>query len=168
MRVLAIDPAIRNTGYAVAEIGADNIIKALEFGCISIPVKHKSSVALHQIYEHICQLIEKWQINEIAIEGIIFVQSFKTAISMGSSRGPALIAGAKYELDIYEYSPKEVKKSVTGKGNANKDQVAFMARLLYKLEETPQSDAADALAIAHAHLSRQDPLKQSILKPRLI
>ena len=151
MRVLAVDPAVRNTGYAVLE-GDARSPKVLDYGVISIPATQAQSVALAAVRSHLYNLIKKWQPDEVAVEGIIYVQSHKTAISMGAARAAALIAAADHGLKIYEYAPRKVKMAVVGKGTADKSQVAFMVRALLQLSETPAADAADALAIAMAHL----------------
>ena len=87
-----------------------------------------------------------------AVEAVIYVQSYKTAITLGAARGAAIIAAASKGIPIFEYAPKRVKQAVVGKGAAKKEQVAFMIRALLSLEETPQSDAADALAVGLAHI----------------
>ena len=87
---------------------------------------------------------------------------------MGAARAATLIASAEAGLPIYEYAPRKVKQVVTGNGSADKQQVAFMVRALLGLNETPPHDAADALAIAIAHLTSSDPLKASILKRQRI
>ncbi len=163
MRVLAIDPAIRNTGYAVLE-GDHAGQRVLDFGVISIPVKIPQSGALSAIHTGISNIIKKWEPDEAAVEGIIYVQSHRTAITMGAARAATLIAGAEAGLKIFEYAPRKVKQVVTGNGSADKQQVAFMVRALLGLNETPPHDAADALAIGIAHLTSSDPLKASILK----
>ena len=163
MRVLAIDPAIRNTGYAVLE-GDHAGQRVLDFGVISIPAKIPQSGALSAIYTGISNIIKKWNPDETAVEGIIYVQSHRTAITMGAARAATLIAGAEAGLKIFEYAPRKVKQVVTGNGSADKQQVAFMVRALLGLSETPPHDAADALAIGIAHLTSSDPLKASILK----
>jgi len=144
MRTLGIDPAIRNTGYAILQ-GDHTNAKALDYGVISIPPKILQSAALEAICTGIKNLIKKWEPDEVAVEGIIYVQSHRTAISMGAAR-----------------------EAIVGKGTADKKQVAFMVRALLKLPETPSSDAADAIAIALAHLQASDPIKASILERRRI
>ena len=163
MRVIAIDPAIRNTGYAVLE-GDHQQQSVCDFGVISIPNKIPQSGALSAIHTGIANLIKKWQPDEAAVEGIIYVQSHRTAITMGAARAASLIASGEAGLKTYEYSPKKVKQVVTGNGNADKQQVAFMVRTLLRLTETPPHDAADAIAIAIAHLTASDPAKAAILK----
>jgi crossover junction endodeoxyribonuclease RuvC len=90
------------------------------------------------------------------VEGVIFVQSLRTAITMGAARGAALVAVARHGIDIYEYAPRKAKQAVVGSGAASKEQVAFMIRSLLQLAETPPPDAADALAIGLAHFQAMD------------
>lgn len=167
MRVLSIDPAVRNTGYAVLE-GDPRKPRVLTFDVISIPKSAPQSRALAAVRMHLANIIQKFQPDEVAVEGIIYVQSHQTAISMGAARAAALIAAADHGLAIYEYAPSKVKMAVVGKGTADKSQVAFMVRALLGLSETPPSDAADALAIGMAHLQASDPLKSKLLERRLI
>ncbi|HCQ79346.1 MAG TPA: crossover junction endodeoxyribonuclease RuvC, partial [Verrucomicrobiales bacterium] len=100
MRILGIDPAVRNTGYAILE-GDQTSAKALDYGVISIPQRIKQSGALEAVCNGIRNLIEKWQPDEVAIEGIIYVQSHRTAISMGAARAAPLIAAASFGLKVY-------------------------------------------------------------------
>lgn len=156
MRILSIDPAIRNTGYAVIE-GDSRTHKPLDYGVISIPAKLSQSKALAAISSTLSNLIKKWEPDEVAVEGIIYVQSHRTAISMGAARAAALIAAASHGLRVFEYAPRKAKQAVVGNGAADKQQVAFMVRALLGLSETPEHDAADALAIGLAHLFSSDP-----------
>ncbi len=162
MRVLAIDPAIRNTGFAVLD-GDPQTQRALDYGVISIPQKITQSGALAAVCTGIGNLIRTWEPDVVAVEAIIYVQSTRTAISMGAARAATLIAAANHGLEVYEYAPKKAKKAVVGKGNADKAQVAFMVRALLSLKETPPHDAADALAIGLAHIASADPLKAHLL-----
>ena len=167
MRVLSIDPAVRNTGYAVLEGDAAKPT-VLTYDVITIPRKIPQSAALAAVKTHLANVIAKFEPDEVAVEGIIYVQSHRTAISMGAARAATMIAAADQGLPIYEYSPKKVKSAVVGQGTASKDQVAFMIRALLGLSETPPPDAADALAIGMAHLQSSDPVKAKLLKRRLI
>ncbi|RYD34933.1 MAG: crossover junction endodeoxyribonuclease RuvC [Verrucomicrobiaceae bacterium] len=167
MRVLSIDPAVRNTGYAVLE-GDPRKPVVLDFNVISIPKSIPQSAALAAVRTHLANVIQKFRPDEVAVEGIIYVQSHTTAIAMGAARAAAMIAAADHGLKIYEYSPKKVKMAVVGKGTADKQQVAFMVRALLGLSETPPPDAADALAIGMAHLQASDPLKAKLLDRKQI
>lgn len=165
MRVVSIDPAIRNTGYAVLE-GDFRSQRALDYGTLSLPAKLPQSACLRAIHEHVCGLIRDWQPDELAIEGIIYVQSHRTAISMGSARGATVLAAALNNLPIMEYPPTCVKLATVGRGSAGKPQVAFMMRALLQLQETPAPDAADALAIGYSHLVAADPMRAHLFRDR--
>ncbi|MFC7336557.1 crossover junction endodeoxyribonuclease RuvC [Haloferula chungangensis] len=167
MRVLAIDPAIRNTGYAVIE-GDHRSAKVITYEVIRIPKAIPQSAALAAVRTHLTHLIQTHEPDEVAVEGIIYVQSHKTAISMGAARAAALIAAADAGLKVYEYAPSKAKKAVVGNGKADKAQVAFMIRALLGLSETPPHDAADALAIGLAHLQASDPIRAKILDRRQV
>lgn len=149
-RVLAIDPSLRSTGYAIIEkVGAK--MAALEYGTIKNAANLLQTGCLVAIHERVRELIEKHQPDCAAFESVIFVQSMKTAIVLGTARGAALLAAAQRGLTIHEYAPRRVKQGVVGHGGAQKGQVAFMVRALLGLTETPASDAADALAIGITH-----------------
>jgi crossover junction endodeoxyribonuclease RuvC len=149
-RVLAIDPALRNTGYAVLEKNGTKTV-ALEYGTIKNHTNLLPSGCLVAIHEKVRELIARHQPDCAAFEAIIYVQSMRTAIVMGTARGAALLAAAQHGLPIHEYAPRRVKQSVVGRGGAQKEQVAFMVRALLGLTETPAPDAADALAIGLTH-----------------
>ncbi len=156
MRVLSIDPALRNSGYAVIEQtdtkpGPQGNYRALAYGVISNPKSLVQSQCLVRIRSQLSGLIEEYAPEVCAIESVIYVQSYKTAIVLGAARGAALLAAAEKDLPIHEYPPKRVKQAVVGRGAASKEQVAFMMRALLGLTENPPSDAADALAIGMAH-----------------
>ena len=104
MRVLAIDPAVRNTGYAVLE-GDPRQPTVLAYEVITIPDRLSQSQALAAVRMHLANLIAKYQPDEVAVEGIIYVQSHRTAISMGAARAAVMIAAADAGLTIYEYAP---------------------------------------------------------------
>ena len=167
MRILAIDPAIRNTGYAVVE-GDHRRACALDYGTLSIPRSVSQSGCLLAIKQHLGNLIDKWEPDEMAVERIIYVQSHQTAITLGAAKAAVVIAAAEAGLRIMEYSPKSVKLSVVGRGAAQKAQVAFMVRALLELRETPESDAAAALAIGLTHLFSADPLKAHMMERKYI
>ena len=150
-RVLAIDPSLRCTGYAVLE-RAGRKTASVTYGTIKNSPGMLPSGCLVAIHEKVRDLIEQHQPDCAAFEAVIFVQSMKTAIILGSARGAALLAAAQRGLPIHEYAPRRVKQGVVGHGGAQKGQVAFMVRALLGLTETPAADAADALAIGLTHL----------------
>jgi len=156
MRVISIDPSLRSTGFALLERGAGGKFRALEYGTIRNPDRLRSSACLVAIRERIAALIACHRPEAAAIESVIYVQSYRTAITLGAARGAALLALAEREVPIYEYPPARVKQAVVGRGSASKDQIAFMVRALLGLTETPGPDAADALAIGLTHYQNHD------------
>jgi len=161
VRVLAIDPALRNTGFAVIEQALAPAGKpkyrALAYGVIRNHRDLRQSGCLVAIREQIVEVIRTYSPEVCAVEGVIFVQSYKTAITMGAARGAAILAAAEHGLEVFEYAPRRVKQAVVGNGAAAKQQVAFIMRALLGLTETPEPDAADALAIGMAHCYAHDP-----------
>jgi crossover junction endodeoxyribonuclease RuvC len=155
MRILGIDPSIRSTGYGVIETLAGRS-RALAWGTIPNPASRSQQACLLQILDTLRGIIREHAPDEAAVEQILYVQSVRTAIAMGSARGAVLIAVAEAGLPMHEYPPKSAKKASTGVGTAQKQQVGFMMRALLGLRETPPPDAADALAIALAHAQRQN------------
>lgn len=166
MRILAIDPSLRGTGYAILEKmdagnpdrgrGAWASIRAVEFGVIRNAPALLPSSCLVAIHDRLAELIHKHQPECAAVEGVIFVQSHRIAITLGAARGAAILALAGRGLPVYEYAPRRVKQAVVGRGAAAKSQVAFMVRALLGLSEPPPPDAADALAIGLTHFQAQD------------
>ncbi len=152
VRILAVDPALRNTGYALLEPGDGPTMRVLDFGVITNPAKLGQSRCLMAIRDRLWELIKQFEPEACAVEGVIYVQSHRTAISLGAARGAALIAAAEAGLKVYEYAPRLVKQAVVGRGAADKTQVAYMVRAMLRLRETPPPDAADALAIGITHL----------------
>jgi crossover junction endodeoxyribonuclease RuvC len=151
MRVLAIDPSLRGTGFAILDKDGPKV-RAVTYGVVKNASSLLPSGCLVAIHERIVDLIREHQPECAAFEGVIYVQSHRTAITLGAARGAALLAAAIHGLPIYEYAPRRVKQSVVGRGGADKGQVGFMVRALLGLAETPGADAADALAIGLTHL----------------
>lgn len=166
-RVLAIDPALRNTGYAALEKTGGRIV-ALGYGTIKNVPSLLPSGCLVAIHARVLELIEEFRPDEAAFEAIIFVQSMKTAITLGTARGAALLAAAQRGLPIHEYAPRRVKQGVVGHGGAQKAQVGFMVRALLGLTETPQADAADALAIGITHFQTMESAARGVAAPARI
>lgn len=105
-----------------------------------------------ELYDHVVEIIKQHQPDQLAIEQLFFARNVTTAIQVGQARGVILLAAAKAQLPYYEYTPLQVKQTVTGYGRAEKPQVQAMIKLLLKLKATPKpDDLADALAIALTH-----------------
>ncbi len=153
--LLAVDPSLRGTGYAILEREAGKT-RCLHYGVIKNPPKLMLSGCLVAIHEQLGDLIARFSPEAMAIESVIYVQSYPTAITLGSARGAALLAGAQRGIPIHEYAPRRVKQAVVGRGGAQKTQVAFMVRALLGMTVTPPPDAADAIAIGLTHFQTAD------------
>jgi len=150
VRLLALDPALRNCGYAILEKEGSKVC-AVDYGVIRNKAQLSMPVCLVELHRHIDALIRLHSPAECAVEGLIYVQNTRTAITLGAARGSALLAAAQHGLPIYEYPPRRVKQAVVGRGGAQKAQIGYMVRMLLGLAETPPADAADALAIGLTH-----------------
>jgi crossover junction endodeoxyribonuclease RuvC len=155
MRVLAVDASLRNTGVAIVDAN-NGKPRSVYFGTIHNASSLRSSSCLVAIRDRLAELIREHEPDCCALESVIYVQSHKTAILLGAARGAAILAAAEKGLPVFEYSPRRIKQSTVGRGAAGKDQVAFMVRALLGLTETPDADAADALAIGLTHLRSQE------------
>jgi crossover junction endodeoxyribonuclease RuvC len=155
MRVLAVDASLRNTGVAIVDAN-NGKPRSVYFGTIHNASSLRSSSCLVAIRDRLAELIREHEPDCCALESVIYVQSHKTAILLGAARGAAILAAAEKGLPVFEYSPRRIKQSTVGRGGAGKNQVAFMVRALLGLTETPDADAADALAIGLTHLRSQE------------
>src|SRR5436190_22552422 len=155
MRVLAVDASLRNCGVAIVDLN-NGKPRALYFGTIHNASSLRSSSCLVAIRDQVTQLIREHAPDSCALESVIYVQSYKTAILLGAARGAAILAAAENGLPVFEYPPRRIKQATVGRGGAGKNQVAFMVRALLGLTETPDADAADALAIGLTHLRAQE------------
>lgn len=153
MRVLGIDPSLKSTGFGIIE-DADNNYTVLDFGCIKAAGKLPFHQKINTIRIKIDNLILTYNPDEIAVENPFYAQNIKTALILGQVRGAVLVAVAENGLPLFEYSPLEIKKSVTGYGQADKNQVRSMVSTLLHIEkEILEVDASDALATAFCHLN---------------
>jgi crossover junction endodeoxyribonuclease RuvC len=153
MRVLGIDPSSHATGYGVLEL-REGRTTVLGYGAIKPRRQAALPEKLLEIKAGIVRLIGSFEPGEVAIENPFFGLNIKTAITLGQVRGAVLVAVAEHGRPLFEYSPLEIKKAVTGYGQADKRQVATMVRALLGLEdEALEEDASDALACAICHLN---------------
>jgi crossover junction endodeoxyribonuclease RuvC len=153
MIILGIDPGLAIVGYGVVEyIG--NKYKAIDYGCITTGSEILFPERLKIIYDEMLFLIDKYKPEDVAMEELFFNKNVKTAIKVGQARGVEVLAIINKGLEVYEYTPLQIKQSVVGYGRAEKRQVQEMVKLLLNLKEIPKpDDAADALAVAICHSS---------------
>ena len=149
MLILGIDPGSRITGYGLIQAEGSQM-QYRASGCIRIQAATLAQ-KLAQIYAGIAELIVQYQPDQVAIEQVFMAKNADSALKLGQARGTAVVCVANHGLALSEYSAKEVKLAVTGRGGADKTQVQHMVKSLLKLSAAPQADAADALAIALCH-----------------
>ena len=153
MRVLGIDPSLKSTGYGIIDF-TNNEYFVLAYGCIKPSPKSPFHERINEIRSRLEELIKSHDIDEVAIENPFYAQNVKTAITLGQVRGAALIAVADCECPLFEYSALEIKKAVTGYGQADKNQVMAMIKILLDIpDDKLETDAADALAAAFCHIN---------------
>ncbi len=148
--IFGLDPSLRSTGYGIIQVEG-RTTRALASGVIKNADKVVPSRCLVAIHQEVTDLLQEYQPDCAAVEGIIYLQNYQTAITLGSARGAAILALAQAGLPIFEYAPRRVKSASTGRGGAQKAQVGFMIRAMLGLTENPPPDAADALAVALTH-----------------
>lgn len=153
MRVLGIDPSSQATGFGVLEFTEDRY-RVLDYGTIKPSPKAPLHFKLHEIKAGVDGLIDRHAPDEVAIENPFYAQNIKTALTLGQVRGSVLVAVAGRARPLFEYSPLEIKKAVTGYGQADKGQVSVMVKALLNIEDDDmEEDASDALACAFCHLN---------------
>ncbi len=151
MRVLGIDPGSETLGWGVVE-GSGLKYNLVDFGTVKSSPRDAFSKRLLKIYDDIEAVIAKFQPDIMSVEEAFYANNVKVALKLGQVRGVVLLLGEKSGLEISEFSPRLIKQTVVGYGNAEKHQVQEMVRLLLKMKTVPQPhDAADALAIAICH-----------------
>jgi crossover junction endodeoxyribonuclease RuvC len=157
MIILGIDPGSRYTGYGVVETVGDES-RIIEYGALSLSGDHV--IRLRDIYTRLQEVMNRTPPDVCAIEMPVYGKNPQSMLKLGRAQAAAMLAALSREVPITEYTPKQVKKSVTGNGNASKMQVWYMVRSLLDLKEDRGLDAADALAVCmcHSHRIRQSGL----------
>ena len=159
IRIIGIDPGSRITGFGVIDCDGSNEIY-VDSGCIRV-TGDTLAERLKVIFTGVEELLALHQPDQACAESVFMHQNPGTAIKLGQARGAAISAIAMRDVPLAEYAPAEIKKTIVGRGNADKEQVQYMVKMLLKLGRTPANDAADALACAlcHNRYSRRAGLK---------
>jgi crossover junction endodeoxyribonuclease RuvC len=151
MRILGIDPGTGILGFGVIEADKGKA-QLVDAGVIRTPAKEDDAVRLKTIFEEITDIIAQTKPQEMAVEKLFFAQNVTTAMTVAQARGVVLLAGKQANLDIFEYTPLQIKQALTGYGRAEKKQIQEMVRVILKLQTVPKpDDCADALAAAITH-----------------
>lgn len=151
MRVLGIDPGYGRVGWAILE-GDSAKQKVIECGCLETDSEEKLSDRLAMIYQYIIKLVEKYKPDEAAVEELYYFKNAKTVIGVGQARGVILLGLTKKHIEVFDYTPLQIKSTIAGYGKADKKQVQEMVKRLLTLKKIPKpDDAADAVAVALTH-----------------
>lgn len=149
MIILGIDPGTATTGFGVIEKNKKGTWTALEFGVITTDKGLHDAERLHVLAHDLEEIIKKYKPAAAGVEKLYFETNVKTAITVAQARGAILLTLAQHSVPIYEFTPLQVKSTLTGYGSADKKQMQFMIKHTFGLQTTPKpDDAADALAIA--------------------
>lgn len=152
MLVLGIDPGMAILGYGLVQQDGHSL-KVMDYGVVNTPPDMDIPHRLMAIFEAVCQLIDRHAPQAVAVEELFFNKNVKTALAIGHARGVAVLAAALKGIEVYEYTPLQVKQAVAGYGRASKQQVQQMVRMLLNLPCIPRpDDAADALAVSICHI----------------
>jgi crossover junction endodeoxyribonuclease RuvC len=156
MKILGIDPGTGILGFGVIEKKSSKL-SMLDAGVIRTSAKESDSQRLKTIYDELAGIIKHSSPDVMAVEKLFFAQNVTTAMSVSQARGAVLLCGEKHGLEVFEYTPLQIKQSITGYGRADKKQIQQMVKTILKLDDVPKpDDCADALAcaITHAFTSR--------------
>lgn len=149
--ILGLDPGTNVMGYGIIEIKKP-AISLLQFGVIHLSRSESHELRLKKIFDRVLSLIDEYNPDEVALEAPFFGKNVQSMLKLGRAQGVAMSAALSRDIPIIEYAPKKVKQSVTGNGNASKEQVAKMLMTLFTIKELPKLlDATDALAVAVCH-----------------
>ena len=156
MIILGIDPGSRYTGYGVVEV-TEGGEKVIEYGALRLDSTPDHHLRLKNIYDRVTAVIERCTPDECAVEMPIYGRNPQSMLKLGRAQASAILAALNRQIPVAQYTPKEVKKSVTGNGNASKQQVWYMVRSILSITDAAGEmalDASDALAVGLCHAHR--------------
>ncbi len=149
MKILGIDPGIGICGFGLIETTSRTGARALDYGVVTTTVDAPLPARLLELYDSLFEVFEQTKPEIVGIEKLFFAKNITTGIAVAEARGVVLLVAEQHSLPVYEYTPNEIKKSLTGYGAATKTQIEEMVRVHLGLDKKPKpDDAADALAVA--------------------
>jgi crossover junction endodeoxyribonuclease RuvC len=149
--ILGVDPGTTIMGFGIIKVEG-NALSCLQLNELKLSKYDNHYVRLGHIYTRTSELIETYKPNEMALEAPFFGKNVQSMLKLGRAQGVAIAAGIAHNLDVFEYSPRKIKMSITGNGNASKEQVAKMLQQILSLKQLPKNlDATDGLAAALCH-----------------
>ena len=151
MRIIGIDPGTGILGFGVIDYNKGKA-QLVDAGVIRTPAKEDDAVRLMTIFEELTSIIAETKPEAMSVEKLFFAQNVTTAMTVSQARGVVLLAGKQAGLEIFEYTPLQIKQAITGYGRAEKSQIQEMVKVILQLKEIPKpDDCADALAAAITH-----------------
>ena len=154
--ILGIDPGTTIMGYGLIHIKGKNM-ELLQMGVLHLAKLSSHELKLKRIFERTLAMIDEYKPDELAVEAPFFGKNVQSMLKLGRAQGVAMAAGLYRDIPIFEYSPKKIKKAITGNGNASKEQVAAMLKSLLIIKEMPKHlDATDGLAAAVCHFFQRN------------
>jgi crossover junction endodeoxyribonuclease RuvC len=163
-RILGVDPGTVKMGYALLEINGSQM-KSVDIGVIFLDALSDHPTRLLKILERLQSIIITYKPTIMAVEAPFYAKNVQSMLKLGRAQGVAIAVGMDKGLDIFEYSPRKIKQSVTGNGNASKEQVAFLLQSQLKVDLAGQLlDATDALAVAVCHFYQNGKISTSATK----
>jgi crossover junction endodeoxyribonuclease RuvC len=162
---LGVDPGTRLAGYAVLVVRRGGAVECRDLGVVVLPAEWPLPRRLARLSLEMSRLVQRYGPEGVAVEQAIYAQNIRTALVLGQARGVVVGAAALAGAEVFEYSPREVKRAVTGNGAASKQQVQGMVRRLLALGRAPGADEADAAALALCHLDRAQ--RGVLLRPQI-
>jgi crossover junction endodeoxyribonuclease RuvC len=155
VRVFGVDPGLTRCGFGVVDGGPGRVVRAVAVDVLRTPVDAPLSVRLHELYIGVCEWLDRYEPQVVAIERVFAQHNVRTAMGVAQASGVVALAAAQRNLPVEFHTPSEVKAAVTGSGRADKAQVTAMVTKLLGLKVAPKpADAADALALAICHCWR--------------
>lgn len=162
--IMGIDPGSRMTGIGVIkQSGSD--YQFLTCHTVKTP-NAPMPIKLQAIFDEVSEHVRLYQPQQVAIESVFMHKNAQSALKLGHARGVAMVAASLAQAEVFEYSAREIKQAVVGYGASQKEQVQHMVRQLLNLAKLPQSDAADALAVAVCHANSSSPLMKLTKRSR--
>ena len=159
--ILGIDPGTNIMGYGVISIQKRKI-SLIAMGAIHLTKLGDHNIRLKKIFERTLQLVDEYKVDEFAIEAPFYGKNVQSMLKLGRAQGVSMAAALVREIPVSEYLPKKVKKSITGRGGASKEQVEAMLRSIVPFKENPKYlDATDGLAVAVCHHFQGNAVKSS-------
>lgn len=157
-RIIGVDPGTNILGYSIIDTDGKKF-ELVKIGIIKMSKLNGTQAKLQSLFSNLSELIEAYKPTEMAVEAPFYGKNVQSMLKLGRAQGVAIAAGLRFQLSVNEYSPRKIKQSVTGNGNASKEQVAAMLRqILYIPNVDLELDATDALATALCHCYQANQL----------